>query len=171
MRNSYAGLVEPWKLGLIRERAHLKRLSPQDREDLTQDLVPRLLDFYYDPHHPSGASERTAFIALIDRRISGFLRARKRQVQALTRHRQTVLASRNGEGAAEPCHELHACTLRLEMQEVMARLSGFERAVCQALARQTPQSQIAKDWDVSRDQIALTIERIRETFVACGFQA
>ena len=77
-RNSYDGVLEPWKLELINRRTRQRGLRDDDFLDMQQLLVLEVLKFEFDPDKSNGATETTALTALIDRRLAMMRRGEQR---------------------------------------------------------------------------------------------
>jgi RNA polymerase sigma factor (sigma-70 family) len=67
--NRYNGVLEGWKVLLIRARARRLKFRGQDLDEAVQEVALALIDFRFDSAHPSQASEQTAIITITDRRL------------------------------------------------------------------------------------------------------
>jgi len=63
--NRYNGVLEGWKVLLIRARARRLKFRGQDLDEAVQEVALALIDFRFDSAHPSQASEQTASDAVM----------------------------------------------------------------------------------------------------------
>lgn len=164
--NQYGQLIEKWKIEIVRDRARRRGFNDDDIKDALQDTVPALLAFHYEPARSNGASERTAVTALVDRRLSFIQRGHARRIKR--RERYAMLMVKEGCTSAAMPNIAGPAALRMDVQEILARLMPREQAVCAALARGETCSGIARELAVSRRHLNGMIRHIRAQFKSVG---
>lgn len=154
----YDGLLEPWKIELIGQRARRLGIRPQDVADLTQELVVELLSFTYRPDPQGPAQERTVLQALIDHHLAKRHRTARRYRVHLERAARQRGEATDGDPSA----------MALDVRMATARLSRQDQAICQALAQGHSPAAIAEAFGCSWHTVARAIRRIRRHFQAIG---
>ncbi len=131
-------------------------------DDAVQTVALELLEFEFEPAKSNGATERTALISLIDRRLSMILRAESRY-----RRRIDELESQR-----RPEHEWEnpPSLLHLDVQEAVAQLPTQEQAICEGLAQGDSLREIARRLGCSWHAVAQSVSRIRRHFQRLNLQ-
>ena len=153
-----------WKWDMIRQRARKKGFKGEALMEAAQEVAVRLVGFRYDTKQANGADERVVFAELADRNLAAVQRDWARHQKAMQRYRDRV-APELGCGEPDPTERR---ALQMDVREAINRLSGVEREVCQALARQKSRLQIAKDLGLSRYDVDRAVERIRDRLRGWG---
>ena len=154
----YQGLIEDWKVELITNRAYVYRFRPDEIPDVLQEIVPRLLNFKYDPDHEGGAAESTVLIAIVDNHLLNMKRSRLRYQGHLQRFGQ----ERVTESYDEPKE------LALDVKSVIAGLTEPEQIVCRGLAKGWSRYRIAKEMGYSWHRVNRIILGLRARFQELG---
>jgi len=157
--NTYAGLLEDWKVRLIRRRARRRGFRGQDMDDAIQQVVIAFLDFRYDESRSNGASETTVLTAIIDRQLAMIRRGEARERQRI----EQVATSRDA--SYEPTNNdeiVHA------VRAAVGQLSSFDRSVCDLLVDGHSTNEIAEEYGVSWHTANAAIERIRRHLELSG---
>jgi DNA-directed RNA polymerase specialized sigma24 family protein len=133
LANGYEGVVEKWKVELVRARLRRFRVPRHDRPDIEQEIVLALMRFQFDAAKADGATEAAVLRIVIDRRIITFLRrAERRRRFEQAREDQSDPDSQNGDDEPAVCDDTDP--LVLDVQQTLATLPPTERAVCTALS-------------------------------------
>ncbi len=157
--NTYGDLLAKWKVDLIRSRARRLRISDADLQDLTQEIVLKILsDFTYEKEK---ASEKTALKRLIDNELKMFLRRR-------TRYEQIIKSAAREETIPSPEDQNQ---LSLDINNVLRQLSHEERETCISLAEGKTAYEIASQRRCHWSRIQRIIRRVRTIFLENGLQA
>jgi len=82
--------IERWKLELIRARAFRRGLRDGELDDALQEIAIEVMSFRFQPERSNGASEATAVMAVIDRRLSMIRRRQRRYRQRFEVRRARV---------------------------------------------------------------------------------
>lgn len=162
--NTYAGVVEAWKVDLILGRARLMGFRRHDLEDVQQEIVLDLLDFRFDPARSNGATETTVLTSLVDRRLRTIRRSRRRYEQQIERMKADAAAA---EGCP-PCEDADPDGLALDVRCAVATLPAEEQSLCLALSRGDSISQVARDLGCSWHAANRMVGQIRRRFAAAG---
>ena len=137
---NYGDLVESWKIECVVKRSRHYGLSVNDLPDIQQSLILHILNFKYDPGNAAGAEEKTALIAIIDKKIIDWLRKQDASRRA---HHEYML--RRGytypddDSFSYSENYLQRCDLAL----VINQLSEREKAVCVGILQGLSMAQIA----------------------------
>ncbi len=172
MRNNYDGLVEPWKVDLIEERARrrgMKQLA--DINDAEQEIILAVMAFKFDKAKSNGASEMTAMTALIDRKLLFMRRSAARQKLREEKYLQTQPGQI--EGAPGPLDVDFERTMQstCDVQMALKHLDQIEKEVCQELSNGKSLLQIARGLGVTRYKVERIVEGIRQRFESFGLGA
>jgi RNA polymerase sigma factor (sigma-70 family) len=165
-RNTYEGVVDRWKVDLIRERARRWGFRREDLEDAEQEIILDVADFRFDAAKSNGATERTALTAIIDHRLCTLLRSKRRYQQHVAKAAAQV--AMDDEPLAASTNSSPNGDLVLDMQEAVAALPDFERAICQSLALGHSLTEIAAQLGCSRHAVGKAVARIRLRFESLG---
>lgn len=157
--NNYDGVIESWKVELIRSRARRLGFRCHDLEDAEQEVILDVMNFKFDPAKSNGATERTALTSLIDHQLITFQRT-------LRRHERLVQLDDGDEGRASEPTDSQA--IALDVRQVVERLSDDEQVVCAALSRGESVAQIARQLSVGWHAANQIVNRVRERFTALG---
>lgn len=155
---SYMGLIEPWKIKLIKQRARRYGFRKDEWPDLMQEIVLTLLAFQYDADHRNGADERTAITAVIDNQLCKRIRTKC----CYHRHLQQAALLQKHANATD------ACLKRLDIQDAIEALPPRDQQVCQGIASGMSKNQLAKKIGCSWHTIDASFTRIRRHFQSLG---
>jgi len=158
--NTYDGILEAWKVDLIRARARRHGVRPHDMGEVEQEIVRVVAEFCFDPAKSNGATERTALTKVIDNRLKNMRRKRKRYSDHLDRARRM---SRQVEEDTTS-----KAMLVIDVHDAIAMLPLREQAVCQGLLVGQTLNQIAIDQGCAWGTIRRSCDAIREHFTAIG---
>lgn len=164
-QNSYEGVLEPWKVELIQQRARAFGIRGHDLEDAQQDIAIELLKFRFAPEDWPGASEAQVLTAVIDRQLAMICRKNKRYRARLEQYAEKYAPS---ELVPSPAEQLD---LASDVGEAVAGLAPDERAVCAALAEGQTVNEIAKHMNLDWHTIQQRVQKIREHFGKLGISA
>jgi len=152
----YEGLIDKWKIDLIKSRAKLYRFRKHELPDVLQEVVLEVLDFEYDPDN--GAKEASALTAIIDRRLAKLQRSEIRYRGHVERKGWTM-SMFSPEG-------VDACGI--DVRAVLAELPEQEQAICRMVAAGYTHIEIGKALGLSRKTVHRTLPRLRERFEEVG---
>lgn len=161
MQNSYHGVLEDWKVELIRQRARLHRVRAQDLPDIEQELATTLLCLEYSQDHEQGATERTFVTEVIDRSIRALLRKERR-------YRDRV-AEEDGNGLPEEVEidkRLHQADVVADVRHMLSEFNDTDRAICLLLSDGASVAAIATELTIDWHAVQRRIENIRNRFSA-----
>ena len=172
MGNTYAQLIEKWKVDIIADRALKRGFRPDELDDVQQEIVPAVLAFRFDSQKSNGATERTAVTALVNRRLTFIQRGRARQLKHHERYME-LIGLKNDKPFEEVPDEVNpnAVAMAFDVRESVAGLPPQEQAVCAALSRGDNRLGIAKAMGITRSAVNRMIGHIREQFRAGGLDA
>ena len=157
MRNSYEGVLDDWKVDLIRQRAKQHRVRQQDLPDIEQEVVLTLLGLEYDTENEAGASERTFLTEVIDRRLHALLRKERR-------YRGRV-ADEGDDGLPERCEldgRLRQTDLVDDVQRILAAFDATDRSICTLLSDGASVRAIAEQLGLGWHTVRRRTQSIRE---------
>ena len=159
LHNNYDGMIESWKVTMIKYYAMRHGVTGSDLDDVLQDIVLYLYtEFKYDP---ARASERTATARVINNRLKMYLRSRRRYLQ--------MLVNRTEPEKTETPHS--QIQMSLDIRELYPHMSLEERDTCVLLAEGHSANQIAAMRHCHPSKIQRIIKRIRQLFQERGMQA
>jgi RNA polymerase sigma factor (sigma-70 family) len=146
--------------------------TSQDREDLEQELILRLLQslHLFDP----GQAHRNVFVTtVIERAVAMILRerlAKKRDSGVVRSFDQGQTKAGTSPEPVDPRpSDQEAFDLASDLAEVLARLPDDLRALAERLKSQSV-SQAARDLGVPRTTLQRRVERLRKTFEDAGLR-
>ena len=156
--------------------------------DVQQVIALRLAQFKFDPARADGARETTVLIAVIDRQLKTFIRDRVRQTNRISgRFREPPRRGlREGAPSAgqdeersrsrpeepnEPAARPEPVDLRLDIAEVLDRLTPRQRAICLHLAAGRSQVETAAILNCDRQTVGREMVVIRRRFASRGVKA
>jgi DNA-directed RNA polymerase specialized sigma24 family protein/predicted DNA-binding transcriptional regulator AlpA len=157
MRNSYEGVLDDWKVDLIRQRAKQHRVRLQDMPDIEQEVALTLLALDYDEENEAGASERTFLTEVIDRRLHALLRKERRYRDRVGDEGKTGLPERS-----EPDARLQQTDVVDDVQRVMAALDTTDRSICTLLSESASVHAIAEQLGLGWHSVQRRIDSIRD---------
>ena len=163
MRNSYEGVLEDWKVDLIRQRAKQHRVRLQDLPDIEQEVVLTLLALDYDEENEAGASERTFLTEVIDRRLHALLRKERRYRNRVGDESEDGLPERSDLDA-----RLRQTDVIDDVQRVLSDFDETDRAICTLLADGTSIKAIAEQLGVGWHTVRRRMQAIREQLQSRG---
>jgi DNA-directed RNA polymerase specialized sigma24 family protein len=152
--------VERWKLNLVRARAYQRGFRGADLEDVQQEVLLEVLAFRFCPDRSNGATEATALIALIDRRL---FMARRSEQRRLRRVEQAQEPQESSIDAVE-MPAAHHLDRSLDIQKVVASLAPAEQELCRMLAAGESIEAIAARLQCGWHTVKRQVERIRRIF-------
>jgi RNA polymerase sigma factor (sigma-70 family) len=156
---NYGGLVESWKLNLIIRRAKSMRFSPDEIEDVLQELFFKVIAFNYEIAKSNGASEKTAFIKMINNHIRTLVRRKIRYQSRLDQLKEESIDSYDPTAINESA---------LDVRSVVESLPDNERNICQALGAGFSINEIANEFALEWHKVKRIVNRVRERFEECG---
>ncbi|MFM2096838.1 MAG: hypothetical protein RIS70_3962, partial [Planctomycetota bacterium] len=156
-------LIDTWKLKLITSRAKRRGLRGVDLEDAQQTLVLELLGFVFDPAKSNGATEATALVAVIDRRLAMMRRGERRHVARTERFKESLGQAASDEGSHVP----HT-NLSLDVRAAVADLPPVAQQICNALAEGQSVNEIARQLGMQWRAVRKQIDSISAYFVCRG---
>jgi len=128
-----------------------------------------VMRFQYDPGHQSGATEQTALIAMIDKKLCFILRQQIRARKRRERMAQSFHTHNfHGDEAMQPGME-NLCCLACCVREMISRLPEDLRQVAVLLSRGFTKTEIAEKLGVTARTIRSMTKRIRVRFEAAGY--
>jgi RNA polymerase sigma factor (sigma-70 family) len=157
MRNSYEGVLDDWKVDLIRQRAKQHHVRQQDLPDVEQEVVLTLLALDYDEENEAGASERTFLIEVIDRRLHALLRKERRYRGRVGEEGEGGLPERS-----EPDARLQQTDVVDDVQQVLAAFDATDRSICTLLSDGASVRAIAEQLSLGWHTVRRRIQSIRE---------
>lgn len=159
VRNSYDGVLEDWKVQLIRQRARRKGFRNQDLDDALQQSVLAVLGFHFEEARSNGAAETTVLTAIVDRQLAMIRRCAARERRRI-------------QCTADSRHATYELTSNVEMVTAVRRAltaaSPLERQVCTLLSDGHSTNDIAERYGLSWHTVAAAVQRIRRQFERCG---
>ena len=158
-RLDYGGLVEPWKLELIVNRAKRMGLQWNDIQDLQQGVIREVMGFSYKSAKSNGATEATALTALIDNYLKKLIRSEARYQQHLRQFGYQTQQSDN---------PIPTKQLAIDVQSAVKPLPERERAVCRALGQGYSRYKIAQMLGCGWYTVDRLVNRIRAHFEKLG---
>jgi hypothetical protein len=160
--NPYSGLLDPWKVELIRRRARACGFRRHELDDVLQDVVPVIRSFRYDAAHPSQASEQTALCAVVDGQLWSLRRkhARYRKHVTAFREGQRPLDGRE-KSVARSAAAFPTDDRTVDVAALLAALPSDERRVCEMLAQGASIAQVARRLGWGWHRVRRVIEGIR----------
>jgi DNA-directed RNA polymerase specialized sigma24 family protein len=159
-QNKYAGLIEPWKVRLVTNRASRRGYRGADLDEVIQRILIELLDFEFCEQRSNGATEATAITALVDRQLAYYWRGEsryRRHVDAATAKTEPTIDYRDTFDEA------------MDVRDAIDELPEFTRRVCEALSNGLSISETAKRLGVSWHTVGKQVEFLREHFGRLGF--
>lgn len=156
--NDYDGVIEPWKVRLICQRARRMGFRGQDLDDAQQQVILALLDFRFDSAKSNGAKEATALTAVIDRQLALIRRSESR-------------ARRRIEMAKDSCEESYEATetvLVIDVKSAMESLSDLDQRICRELALGSSINELARTLGIGWHAVRARIVSIRQHFQRLG---
>ena len=157
MRNSYEGVLDDWKVDLIRQRAKQHRVRLQDLPDIEQEVVLTLLALDYDAENEARASERTFLTEVIDRRLYALLRKERRYRDRVGDEGDDGLPER-----CEPDGRLKQSDLVDDVQRALAAFNTTDRSICTLLSDGASVRAIAEQLGLGWHTVRRRIQSIRE---------
>ena len=153
--NQYGGLIETGIIRIAIKRLQRLGFPRHQWDDVLQELAIEILQFQFDPGRANGGKEATVLCRLIDNRLISLLRSQKRCQERLQQLRPRETHEEN-------------ISLRLDVRDVVARLSPRQQAVCRGFARGDSITQIARDLGCGRATVRRIRDCVRREFQAVG---
>ena len=160
-KNSYDGLIEQWKVGMITARARRYGFHEDDIPDIEQQIVPELLKVGFVPGLTGGAKETTFVIEVIDRQLKKMLRDRGRDVRRAN-YKTHSLDDLITERTFFRMHTKERYELLIDLEPAVSGLSAEERDTCEGLMKGDTQAEIARERKRSKAAISEIVKRLRE---------
>ena len=164
--NTYAGLVEDWKVELIGTRAKRLGIRRHDLEDAEQEIILDILEFRFDITKSNGACERTALTSLVDHRLMTMRRTKRRYTQ-----RVEPLPNTDDDWEEEhaPFTEpIPQQQLVMDVREAVGGLTAEEQTICKLLADGESITSIARQLGRSWHAANKIVTRLRGPFEYLG---
>jgi DNA-binding NarL/FixJ family response regulator len=156
-------MIERWKMNLVRARAYQKSFRGSDLEDVQQEILIEILAFQFCADRSQGATEATALVALIDRRLC---MARRREQRQQRRLEQAYFRQRTEDPVEmPPAKDLDRV---FDLQKVVSSLNPTEQELCRSLAAGESIDAIASRLNCGWHTVKRQVERIKQIFVAAG---
>jgi hypothetical protein len=159
VKNTYEGLLDDWKVRLIRQRARRRGFRGQDLEEAVQQAALAVCNFRYDEARSNGAAESTVLTAIVDHQLFSIRRSQTRRAQHLERY------SSGSSATYEVTPELE---LSLDVQQVVDSLPPLARRVCLSLCAGASTSAVARELGASWHTIERQAALVRQRFAAAG---
>jgi DNA-binding NarL/FixJ family response regulator len=154
LRNCYEGVLEAWKVELIRRRA--RRFRFRDMEDVEQQVVMALLDDGIDATNGAHDVEVALLTTVIDRLLIGL---RRTEARVKRYERQDVeFCDTDGTNAA----------IHLDLVAALQSLPERDQWICDALSMGLTISEIARLLDTTWHTVQFRIKAIRRHFKRLG---
>jgi DNA-directed RNA polymerase specialized sigma24 family protein len=160
VRNTYKGLLEDWKVRLIRQRARRRGFRGQDLEDAVQQAAIAVLGFRYDEAKSNGAAESTVLTAIVDHQLFSMRRSQSRRAHHLEKY---------ASGACDEYEVVPGLELSLDVQQVVDSLPPLARQVCLRLCAGASAGAVARELGTSWHTVKRQAAIIRQRFEAAGF--
>lgn len=161
VKNSYEGVLEGWKVELIRQRALRSGFRSQDLDDVVQQSVLVVMGFRFDEARSNGAAEATVLTAIVDRQLRMIRRCAMRERRRIERTANSV-------------HTTYELAFHQEVVSAvrcaLAGASPLDRRVCSLLADGHSTNDIAERFGMSWHTIDAAVRRIRRRFERCGLK-
>lgn len=156
--NPYDGILPLWAYEL--SLAYAKRLGyrPDEVDDGLQEVAVAFSSYRFDHTRETGASERTAQIALIRHALQKYLRGQVRYAQRVERVRAE---SRQPEAGPDT-------VAQHELWQVVAAMPMPDREICMRLAAGKNINAIATELQVGWYTVSRAMARIKASFVEAG---
>ena len=162
-----ARTIDRWKLDLVRARAFRLGFRGADLEDAQQEVLQEIVLFHFQADHANGANEKTALVALIDRRLCMILRQRRRYQKRLDRLQQGIDPESLLVDAEQTDHAERTAR-RLDIQKILAGFDPEDRALCSYLAAGESLYSIANRLQCSWHKVKRRIDHLRELLIETG---
>jgi DNA-directed RNA polymerase specialized sigma24 family protein len=159
VRNTYKGLLEDWKVRLIRQRARRRGFRGQDLEDAVQQAALAVLGFRYDEAKSNGAAESTVLTAIVDHQLFSLYRSQTRRAHHLEQY---------ATGASEEYEVTPGLELSLDVQQVVDSLPPLARQVCLRLWAGASAAAVARELGTSWHTVQRQAAIIQQRFEAAG---
>ena len=160
LTNHYEGVLERWKVRLIRQRARRKGFRGFDLDDAQQQVALALLDFQFDEARSNGATEATAITAVVDRQLAMLRRNEGRE-----KHRREIASERY-----EQYYDMSETERSLDVENAVGSLSELDQKVCRGLSEGNSLNRLAKSLGLSWHAIRARVEAIRQHFEQLGLE-
>lgn len=157
-RNVYAGLIEPWKLRIVKDRARRRGYRGDNLDEVVHRIVLELVDFQFVPRN--GAAEATAITALVDRQLSMYHRNESRYRDHVEK------ASHTEEPTFDPARAIDRA---VDVREALAQLPEPTRRVCELLAGGLSINEAARELGVTWHTANRHVQIARAHFKELGF--
>lgn len=155
--NRYAGVVEPWKVRLVTQRARHRGYRGDDLDEVVHRIVLQLVQLQYCAE--SGASEAAAVRAVADRQLSMYHRSESRY------QRRVESVSHVGEPTVEP---IHSTQQAMDVRQALAELPELTQRICRALADGLSINETARKLGISWHTVQQHVESARRHFEQAG---
>lgn len=159
--NNYEGVLDLWKIRLIRQRARRQGFRGPELDDAQQVVVLSLLDFTFDQTRSNGACEATVVTAVVDRQLAMIRRGE-------TRARRRVDELK--ESFQEYCDDVGPA-LSIDVERVVESLSATDQRICRGLSVGQSISQLAQQLGMNWHTVKARIDAIRRRFERQGLTA
>lgn len=161
-QNSYEGMLESWKTGLMIRRARRMGFNDEALEDVLQDLALFVYEIKFDATKSQCMSEKSTLAVFIDNFLKNRLRSEKRR-QA----RENKDADERGRDSTDFQFELNM-QQDTEYEMVSDRLEPFPQAVFKFLREGKDTTFIARKLKVRWHTVKKAMEKIALELEARG---
>ena len=169
-RNKYDGLIEEWKVDLVRSRAKKWGFLEDDVPDLEQQAALELLKVQFKPDEYAGVQEKTLVVEVIDRMLKMVMRNRKRDVRRVNYLAELIESAEGLVTEKSVLGKLGTTRteMRLDVERALMGLSEEERTIIGRLGEGDSQAEIARSMGSSKAKVNETVMRLREKFRRWG---
>lgn len=158
------------KLELIQGRARRLGFRRHDLEDAVQEVAIAVLEFTFDPARSNGATETTALITVIDRRLKSLLRSERRYAGLLARAAGHLSVACDGLDDGPCCEEDAVDSILIEdaVAEIVDQMDAEMQQVCQLLMDGKSTTAIADELGYGWHRVNRIVSAIRQRFESAG---
>jgi DNA-directed RNA polymerase specialized sigma24 family protein len=161
------------KLNLIKSRARLLGFRRHDLEDAVQEVAMIVLEFEYDAEKSNGATETTALITVIDRRLQLLKRSKRRYADLLDRATQHLAADHQGmdDGPCSESSSVEEQFVNAEIEGIISAMDEDAQQVCRLLMQGLPPNTIADQLGMGWQRVVRLVSVIQERLEEAGFSS
>ncbi|MDZ4852128.1 MAG: hypothetical protein SGI77_22805 [Pirellulaceae bacterium] len=155
------------RMNLIRARGRKLGLEGADLDDAVQDVAMAILKFRYDPLRSNGASEKTALIHVMDRRLISFLRSKGRRLKHVA---PIDLQNTNeSKGLESQDRTIDINVIQSDVRLAMLSIDELQHRVCRLLMAGLSQAKTQAELGLSRREMCRHMKSLRDAFAKHGF--
>lgn len=170
MMNAAERLSLEEKLELIKGRARIMGFRRHDLEDAVQEAVLAVLEFEYVPEKSNGATETTALITVIDRKLVSLKRANRRYAGLIERATDRLSVEYQGceDGPFEVDRAGEDSVANSELEEVIAQMDEEMQQVCRLMMEGMLTRSISRQLKMGWRRVDELVTAIRGRMEAVG---